>query len=93
MALTVNDVLDRLKYESDDAVAKYMDAYLQSATQIVKKWVGKNFDADNEQVQLVIVLLCEYFTDSSSGEKAISGDFIPPQIRVALSGIYTPLVM
>lgn len=94
MALTVNDVLDQLKIDQDDDAAKHMELHLLSATSIVKKLTGSNFNEDDDQVKLVIILFCEYFACSTDdAARVINGDFLPPQIRSALSGIYVPLVV
>jgi len=94
MPLTANDVLERLKYEPDDAAAEHMESYLLAATSIVRKLVGSNFNEEDEQVQLVIILFCEYFTNpTTDNDRVMSGEFLPPQIRIALSGIYIPLVV
>lgn len=94
MALTVNDVIKKLRYEEDDdSVVELMSAYLLSATRIVKNLTGNNFDEEDEQVQLVIVLYCEYFSTLPDDNGVIDSGFIPPKIRAALNGLYVPLVV
>ncbi|WP_151838102.1 MULTISPECIES: head-tail connector protein [unclassified Acinetobacter] len=95
MPLTVNDVLERLKFDVDDDTKTYMEFYLEASTEIVQEHVGVKFDPEKKKHQLAIVLLCEYYIKNPAVDKGLqsNGYYLPESVLAILNHDYKPLAI
>lgn len=95
MALTVNEVIERLQRDIDDVSITDMRYFLAVSTQAVKDHVRDKFDPDNMVHQHAIVMLCGYYSSNRDLSKNMTtnGSFLPEPVIAVLNSYYVPLVV
>lgn len=93
MALTVNDVVRHLRYDSDELIDLDLQDILDSAEQAVKDHILTKFDPENKIHQRAILMMCGYFDENRGVNKGTPSNdgFLPQPVKDLLSAYYVPL--